>query len=747
LSTANSYFIGGTSGFGTKRVTKVGDVWTIQQLLSGGNSALININQANPEIVFADAGGQYFRSDNYGNTWIQLGLDHPGGVGNIIDGSTVYVGRYDVAEGVYRSTNNGITWVFKNNGLSGKIYSLKYNKKLSYIFASRAHNQGGGIWLSKNSGDSWENVSSTTWANINVWGVEVTDKYVFASVQGLGIYRAELPTNAVSPSPIIFLPGFGGSWSYKGLVENQPTTSADWSLLPFADSYYNPLIQTLKNAGVNPYIFAYDYRKSITDTAVVLNSYIDTVQTANPGQKVNIITHSMGSLVARQCFEKVSGCAAKIDKIITAGGPHQGTLAAYPLWEAGEIDGFNLWTRSAIDLALRATNLPFLTSKDIIQNRFPGVRDLIPPTFVSNPNLQSLTPASSNFSPVVNPLSGNSVPTKSGFTTTTRSVLDVALGLWVDGKPASYSFSPGDGTIAKTSSEILSSTNNKYYDVEHSQYFQNPTAMSDILNIFSLPPTPLATSTTSPLTFLAFVLHSPATMVVKGNNGDFVGTNDGGKTVFISNPTSQNYQIILTGTGNGPVQLDSFYTNSAGTTKKTFNTTVTTGSVQTITYSAYDFNATLASFRAKVAATSNRGLGTIEAMVVTSVGNIQANRNRNSAFLNLESAHQNIWRLVVFESDGASRQNLIECANQLQSLAVSLNRQYRTEPSGTTVTAEIARAQKAIDARSAKSSLTFREAANLDQAKKQLATASTQFSTNQNYTAILSSRPCSVLAN
>ena len=134
-------------------------------------------------------------------------------------------------------------------------------------------------------------------------------------------------------------------------------------------------------------------------------------------------------------------------------------------------------------------------------------------------------------------------------------------------------------------------------------------------------------------------------------------------------------------------------------------------------------------------------------MVVTSVGNIQANRNRNSAFLNLESAHQNIWRLVVFESDGASRQNLIECANQLQSLAVSLNRQYRTEPSGTTVTAEIARAQKAIDARSAKSSLTFREAANLDQAKKQLATASTQFSTNQNYTAILSSRPCSVLAN
>ena len=465
LSTANSYFIGGTSGFGTKRVTKVGDVWTIQQLLSGGNSALININQANPEIVFADAGGQYFRSDNYGNTWIQLGLDHPGGVGNIIDGSTVYVGRYDVAEGVYRSTNNGITWVFKNNGLSGKIYSLKYNKKLSYIFASRAHNQGGGIWLSKNSGDSWENVSSTTWANINVWGVEVTDKYVFASVQGLGIYRAELPTNAVSPSPIIFLPGFGGSWSYKGLVENQPTTSADWSLLPFADSYYNPLIQTLKNAGVNPYIFAYDYRKSITDTAVVLNSYIDTVQTANPGQKVNIITHSMGSLVARQCFEKVSGCAAKIDKIITAGGPHQGTLAAYPLWEAGEIDGFNLWTRSAIDLALRATNLPFLTSKDIIQNRFPGVRDLIPPTFVSNPNLQSLTPASSNFSPVVNPLSGNSVPTKSVFTTTTRSVLDVALGLWVDGKPASYSFSPGDGTIAKTSSEILSSTNNKYYDV------------------------------------------------------------------------------------------------------------------------------------------------------------------------------------------------------------------------------------------------------------------------------------------
>lgn len=749
----NKIYIGGTADFGLHRLTKTNGSWQDQQILSGGNTAQIIIDSQNPTHIFADAGTTFYRSWNSGNTWTTLSLNQANSAGGIATGNTIYTGHSTYNEGVYKSTDDGITWAWKNNnGLTGKIYNFSLDQNSGAIFVTRGHNQGGGLWETTNGGDPWENVSSPSWGTNNTWGTEVAGNYVYVSVQGLGIYRATITTPS-TPSPIVFLPGFGGSWSYKGLVENQPTNFSDWTLLPFSDPYYQPLLTTLKNAGLtdsgptqNLFTFGYDYRKSITDTASVLNSYLDTVITKNPGKKVNLVAHSMGSLVARECFEKVLGCAGKIDKIITAGGPHQGTIKAYQLWEGGQIDISDLLTKAAVEIALHVTNLPYLSDKDIIQNRFPGVRDLLPPTLASNPNLSSLVPISAGFSGAVSPLSGNSTATKDSFTTTPRSSLDLALGLWADGKPGIYSFAPGDGTITQTSAEILSSANNKYYSVDHVDYFRNSTTMADILNILSLPPTTLTTPISPPTSFLSFLIHSPATMIVRDQNGNAVGTNVGGQAVFITDPTNQNYQITLTGTGNGPLQLDSFYSNVSGSSKKTYNGSITNGATSTINYQNYDFNTPLTSFRAKVAATNNRGLATIEAMVVTSVGNISANRNRASAFLNLENSYLNIWKLVLTENSGTVRQNLKECADQLQGLLVSLNSQYRSSPTGSAVTAEITRAQNAVNLKSAKVSLTSREAANLDLAQKQLTNASLLFSSGANYSAVLSSRSAVILS-
>lgn len=55
-------------------------------------------------------------------------------------------------------------------------------------------------------------------------------------------------------------------------------------------------------AGEKPslFVFAYDWRRSNVDASQQLKEYVDCVQAFYPGKKVNLLTHSMGGLVARR---------------------------------------------------------------------------------------------------------------------------------------------------------------------------------------------------------------------------------------------------------------------------------------------------------------------------------------------------------------------------------------------------------------------------------------------------------------
>lgn len=548
------------------------------------------------------------------------------------------------------------------------------------------------------------------------------------------VKKLATPVSPPPPNPVIFVPGFGGSWSYKGLIENQPTTYADWSLTPyFTDGFYQPLITTLKNAGVEPLIFAYDFRKSVANSAAILNTYLtDKIPTG----KANVVAHSMGGLVVRYCFEKVPGCADKIDKIITAGSPHQGTLKAYPLWEAGDFGNLDLPTKTAVEIALRSNSFPYLTDKDIIQNKFPGVRDLLP---VSNPPSGSI---SDNFTA----FSGIGTPTWSTFTTITRNSLDRALGLWIDGKPGIYSTDDGDDTVLKTSSRLGAKTN--YYSLRHGDYFQNTASLSDLLTLFGLPTNNIVTTVTKPTSILAFIVHSPVTLSVAGQTG---------KAIFISNPTTQNYQITLTGTGNGSYQLDSFFVKDNLVVNKTFNGLITNNATQTVNFNfspdpGQNFNDNdasqlLSSVRQKIIQSSIRNLKIIDVTVTQAFNDIRLNRNRTAAFNNLEKSLVDTWKLLAAENKAENRQEITQVANQLISLTVRLNQLYRLEISVTNANTEIARSQKSLDTKAALPSLSLREAANLSLATKNLLSAQGLVSVGKNYQALLIARSILSLVN
>lgn len=709
------------------------------------NNLNLYVDWSNANRVFAGSDYGLYISNDAGTNWTNHSIgntNYPATLVSNISSSTIFASV--VGSGIKKSTDNGSTWAVKNGGMgSSSLFRLAQTSD-GKLFASRrseATGNGGGVWKSNNQAETWENIADPLWGNRDTWGIDVAGDRVIVSVSGLGVYYADSNT---PPAPVVVVPGFGGSWSYKGLVENQATTYADWQLMPiFTDAIYQPLIATITNAGVTPTVFAYDFRKSIVDNANTLKTYLtDKV----PGGKANIVAHSMGGLVTRYCYEKISGCSDKIEKIITAGSPHQGTLAAYPLWEAGDFGDMDILTKAAIEIALHAGSFPYLTDKDIVRNRLPGVRDLLPlsgsPT---NTVLQSL---SWTVGGILTSLSGKDFSTKSSFTTTSRSVLDQALGLWADGKPGSYSTQDGDGTILKVSSEL--STNKKYYSLQHNDYFKNTTSLTDILTTFGLTPGAVVTTATNPTSVLAFIIRSPVTVSVNGNTGI------DGKAVFIINPASGIYPITLTGTGNGKYELDSFYIDGTNSYKRTVSGTITTGATRTINFEfspdpGQGFSETgdisLSSFRQKVADTNLRSLRALEATVVTAVSDIQTNRNRSGAFGKLESSYLGIWKLLMAENNGTNRRNLHETADQLVAVMDKLNTQYRSNPSASTATAEITRNQTTVTRKAAKSSLSAREAANVVLAQKLMADAAALKNASKNYQSLLLARAAGALSN
>jgi len=78
----------------------------------------------------------------------------------------------------------------------------------------------------------------------------------------------------------------------------------------------------------NLFVFAYDWRRSIDDIAPDLAKYMAVVKKYHPDSKVNIVTHSMGGLVARRYILDNSD---KVNKLITIAAPFLGSVK--PLYQ------------------------------------------------------------------------------------------------------------------------------------------------------------------------------------------------------------------------------------------------------------------------------------------------------------------------------------------------------------------------------------------------------------------------------
>ncbi len=173
------------------------------------------------------------------------------------------------------------------------------------------------------------------------------------------------------PDPVIIIPGILGSADKDG----------EWVIDPIFH-VYDDLFDTLKVNGYVPgqdlFTFPYEWRDSNVNTAILLRLKINEVKQICGCDKVDLVAHSMGGLVAREYIQS-DKYQNDVDQLIFLGTPHLGAPKDYLQWEGA---------RTMPDVIDEVIN--FILSREAKENGYSNLFDYIHTRPI--PSVQQLLP-------------------------------------------------------------------------------------------------------------------------------------------------------------------------------------------------------------------------------------------------------------------------------------------------------------------------------------------------------------------
>jgi predicted GH43/DUF377 family glycosyl hydrolase/pimeloyl-ACP methyl ester carboxylesterase len=310
----------------------------------------------------------------------------------------------------------------------------------------------------------------------------------------------QTPTPSLTPTPIIpikkvvLIPGLGASYNLDALFFCKDNNySGKWQLNALAKTIYNPLIKTLQDDGYQVLVFNYDWRKDPRYNSILLKDFINGNTLSD--EKVYIVGHSLGGLVARAYLEQEKG-NNKAAKLLSVGTPESGVVKAYPAWEGDVILGNNILMQSATLGLISSCRTFNHETKNVVQKHIPSIQTLLPTfnylrsfpngkdipvknMFYKNNWLPTNDFKSPFYGTVTGYLAGNGLDTLNIIWVISHGQKNV----WPDGIPVKYdNYKNGDGTVLLSSAAISDSIfQSTLQNIEHSSLVSSSIGISKII--------------------------------------------------------------------------------------------------------------------------------------------------------------------------------------------------------------------------------------------------------------------------